>query len=291
MRGQAPKAIARNGSAALNPVIKDTHWSVSSGSLQRLFVWAHVRRDFLNVAEKYSDLEGWAFAWIEESRKLYELCKTRAEKLEECSEDNPEFCFEAKVEIVANKEQKALEKQVRQMEERWSNELEELEKEPPSEQSKPKASIKVKEKRQRQRDLAHQEEKAKVLRSLRRHWCGLTLCQNYPDIPLDNNAGERALRGAAVGRKNYYGSGARWSIRLTENLFSLFATLGQCNINVRNWLSHYLEFCAKKRGKIPSKEELKEWLPWNMTEEQREKMSQSLAMPPPPAAEAQARAG
>ena len=261
-----------------------------------VFCWAHVRRDFLNAAKKYSDLEDWAFAWIEEIRKLYELCETRTKKLEECAGECPELCLEAKVEIVANQEQNALEKQVRQMKERWSNELEELEKEAPPEESKPRASIKIKEKRQRQRELAHQGEKAKVLRSLRRHWCGLTLFLHYPDIPLDNNAGERALRGAAVGRKTYYGSGAQWSIRLTENLFSLFATLEQCGINVRIWLSHYLEFCAKKRGKIPSKEEVKEWLPWNMNEEQREKMSQSLAMRPPPApaparAEAQARAG
>ena len=37
-------------------------------------------------------------------------------------------------------------------------------------------------------------------------------------IPLDNNASERQQRGPAVGRKNYYGSGALWSGRLAAML-------------------------------------------------------------------------
>ena len=49
---------------------------------------------------------------------------------------------------------------------------------------------------------------AKVLRSLRNHWQGLTLFVEDPDLPMDNNQAERALRGPVVGRKNYYGSTA-----------------------------------------------------------------------------------
>ena len=41
-----------------------------------------------------------------------------------------------------------------------------------------------------------------------------------PRIPLDNNASERQVRGPALGRKNYYGSGALWSGRLAATLFS-----------------------------------------------------------------------
>ena len=48
----------------------------------------------------------------------------------------------------------------------------------------------------------------KVLRSLERHWEGLTVFLDHPEVAMDNNAAERALRGPVVGRKNYYGSGS-----------------------------------------------------------------------------------
>ena len=65
----------------------------------------------------------------------------------------------------------------------------------------------------------------KVLTSLERHWEGLTLFVEHPEVPIDNNPAERALRGPVVGRKNYYGSGALWSGTLAAALFSLFGTL------------------------------------------------------------------
>ena len=70
-----------------------------------------------------------------------------------------------------------------------------------------------------------------MLTSLRNHWSGLILFVAHPDIPMDNNQAERALRGPVVGRKNYYGSGALWSGELTATLFSLFHTLELWQIN------------------------------------------------------------
>jgi len=63
----------------------------------------------------------------------------------------------------------------------------------------------------------------KVLVSLQEHWTGLTRFVDDPRIPMDNNASERSLRGAALGRKNYYGSNAEWSGTLAMTLFSVFA--------------------------------------------------------------------
>jgi len=65
----------------------------------------------------------------------------------------------------------------------------------------------------------------KVLTSLQEHWAGLTLFVADPRIPMDNNISERRLRGPALGRKNYYGSGAAWSGCLAAMLFSILATL------------------------------------------------------------------
>ena len=38
-----------------------------------------------------------------------------------------------------------------------------------------------------------------MLRSLRNHWQGLTLFVENPDLPMDNNQAERALRGPGGG--------------------------------------------------------------------------------------------
>ena len=241
------------------------------------FCWVHVRRDFLKAAKKHHcELEPWALSWVHEIRELYKRYDARKEKLKASADKHPELCLEAKVEIVASEEQQALKEQVDHMEARWTKELAELE-EPIATESKGGA----KAKQQRHQELAHQEEKGKVLRSLRMHWCGLTLFIDFPDVPLDNNSAERALRGGAVARKNYYGSGSEWSVRLHESLFSLFATLEACNINVRTWLTHYLNQCASLGGKPPDKETIKKWLPWNMSETMRQKMSRSRTQPPP----------
>jgi hypothetical protein len=92
-----------------------------------------------------------------------------------------------------------------------------------------------------------------------------------PRIPLDNNASERRARGPAVARKNYYGSGALWSGRLAAMLFSLFATLDLAKINIRIWLTWFLQSCADNGGQAPF--DIHRFLPWNMASEQRREMA------------------
>ncbi len=111
----------------------------------------------------------------------------------------------------------------------------------------------------------------RALVSLQEHWSGLTRFVDDLRIPLDNNASERANRGPAVGRKNYYGSGALWSGRLAAMLFSLFATIGRCGLNPRSWLTWYLESCAAAGGTAP--EEIAQFLPWTMTEQRRNSLA------------------
>ena len=84
---------------------------------------------------------------------------------------------------------------------------------------------------------------------------------------MDNNASERRVRGPALGRKNYYGSGALWSGRLAAMLFSLFATLSMAGLNVRTWLTDYLTKCAENDGRAPS--DVSPFLPWTMPAERR----------------------
>lgn len=110
----------------------------------------------------------------------------------------------------------------------------------------------------------------KVLTSLQEHWSGLTLFVDDPCIPMDNNLSERRLRGPALGRKNYYGSGAEWSGRLAATLFSILATLKLWHINARLWLAWYLQSCATADSEAPT--DIDPFLPWNLSDEMREKL-------------------
>jgi transposase len=118
----------------------------------------------------------------------------------------------------------------------------------------------------------------KVLESLQEHWMGLTLFVEDPRIPMDNNASERKARGPAVARKNFYGSGSLWSGRLAAIMFSILATLIHWKINPRRWLTWYLESCAAAGGKAP--EDIQPFLPWNLSDECRSKLSAPLMASP-----------
>jgi transposase len=101
------------------------------------------------------------------------------------------------------------------------------------------------------------------LESLVRHWIGLTVFVNNPLVPMDNNAAERALREAVLGRKSYYGSRSIWSGLLTSHLFTIYATLEQNNINPHIWMLDYLNACAKNDGLPPPDKEIQKFFPWN----------------------------
>lgn len=111
----------------------------------------------------------------------------------------------------------------------------------------------------------------KVLKSMANHWGGLMVFLEHPEVPLDNNAAERAQRNAVVGRKNYYGSGAEWSGTLAATMFSIFQTLLLWKLNPRRWLRSYLEQCAQLGGRPPH--DLSAFLPWEMSKPQRHQLS------------------
>jgi transposase len=109
-------------------------------------------------------------------------------------------------------------------------------------------------------------EKAKRLNSIKEHWEGLQVFVDHPWIPMDNSEAERRMYTAALGRKNYYGSGSVWSGHFTASLFSIFQTLKLWTINPRKWLTQYLQACAENRGQAP--QDLTCFLPWTMSKDQ-----------------------
>jgi transposase len=119
----------------------------------------------------------------------------------------------------------------------------------------------------------------KVLTSLQEHWSGLTPFVADPRIPMDNNLSERRLRGPALGRKNYYGSGALWSGRLAAMLFSILATLKLWQINPRLWLTWFLQSCAEAGSRAPN--DIEPFLPWNLSEERRAQLRMGMSTQKP----------
>lgn len=101
----------------------------------------------------------------------------------------------------------------------------------------------------------------RVLNGILADWDGLSLFFDFPSVPPENNPAERALRGPVVGRKNYYGSGSKWSAQFTADMFTLAATLKLNNVNVEQFLTEYLTACAVNGGKPPS--DAAKFLPWH----------------------------
>ena len=131
---------------------------------------------------------------------------------------------------------------------------------------------------EKQDETLHREQR-KVLTSLQNHWDGLTVFVDHPEVSMDNNAGERSLRGPVCGRKNYWGSGSIWSASFAAMMFSLFQTLGLWDINRDHWLSAYLNACANNGGKAPG--DLAPFLPREMDRQRRRVLSLPLSTGPP----------
>jgi|ETNmetMinimDraft_26_1059896.scaffolds.fasta_scaffold06618_1 transposase len=205
------------------------------GSLRLAWCWAHVRRDFFDLAKAWPDQEEWGMAWIEQIGALYHLNHCRLEVI-----DKP-VQFAQADELLRNR----------------------------AETLKTQCDDQLNDKKLHPACC-------KVLESFRKHWPGLKIFLDHPEIPMDNNAAERALRGPVVGRKNFYGSGALWSGLFAALMFTLFQTLILWDINPRIWLERFFRTCAENGGK-PLKD-VSSFLPWNMNEQELE----TLKGPPKP---------
>lgn len=202
------------------------------------YCWAHVRRDFLGAERNWPDLAPWMWKWVEDIRTLYRLNRVRLEVWDATrplDQQSPAFLCRHRL----------LTTHLREMKERC--EMYRWEK-------------------------ALHRAKRQVLDSLHHHWDGLTVFVSRPEVALDNNAAERALRPAVVGRKNYYGSGSIWSAHLAAQMFSVLQTVRLWGLNPRHWLSAFFQACAANGGKTPTA--LNAFLPWQMSDERKHQLAQ-----------------
>jgi transposase len=210
---------------------------VKAGQITLALCWAHQRRDFIEAERSRPELNAWASAWLTRISELYRL---NAARLQVWQKEATAFA--------------AADGRLREAVAAMA------------------------------RDAAAEEAQAelplgcrKVLESMRLHWGGLTVFVEHPEVPMDNNAAERAERGPVVGRKNYYGSGAVWAGQLAAIMFSLVETFRLWGLNAQQWLTGYLTACAEQGGQaVP---ELRRWLPWRMTEAERTELRLPGAAP------------
>jgi len=209
------------------------------------FCWAHVRRDFLDAARKYPELEEWALVWVEKIGEIYHVNNKRTKE------------FDQKFPVPwqsapFKKEHEKLVTKIEIMVEERDAALHEYRPDGPG--STMLTGVKF-----------------KVLTSLKNHWQGLTVFVDHPDVPMDNNNGEQSIRNPVTGRKNFYGSGSLWSSELAAMMFSIFQTLVLCGLNCHHWLRLYLTACAENNGK--PLEDLSPFLPWKMNKECRQQLA------------------
>ncbi len=199
----------------------------SLSGIQKAYCWAHVRRDFIKISEGVPELATWADSWVLDINELYRINNERVALL---SGDRV-----AEVET-----------------------------------SKLKLKLKISEielKIEKGLREARAERQKKVLRSLKKHWQGLTIFVEQPNVPMDNNAAERALRHSVCGRKNYYGSGSEESGHFAAAIFTICQTWLCNQLDPISLLQDFLRRTAEKRGKPPP---IEDFLHWKMNVERRE---------------------
>ena len=198
------------------------------GKVILCWCWVHQRRDFIECAAGQAKLTEWCREWIERIASVYRLNEARLEHYDPGLErPAPEF----------GAAQGELKKAVDGLFAHAEAELARL-------------PVKARE--------------GKALRSLLKHREGLSVFVGKPQVPMDNNAAERGLRGAVIGRRLSFGSDSEKGADFTAIMYSVVGTLSKHGIDVLRWLEAWLAACAENGRKPP--DALSPWLPWSMSE-------------------------
>ena len=110
-----------------------------------------------------------------------------------------------------------------------------------------------------------------IMTSMKQHWSGLTLFVQHPEIPMDNNPCERALRPIVLGINNYWGNCSIWGGQLLAAMHSIIQTCLLHRISPRSYLIYYFEECTK-RNSAHDENEIDLFLPHKLSEEIKQKL-------------------
>jgi transposase len=190
--------------------------------IDNLWCWSHIRRYFIRAGDAHPELAAWTAAWVERIGALYAA-----------------HTAIAAAQPTGGQHTMALAQ--------FSAALNTIDAERAAQMS--------------HAALLHPAA-AKVLATLDREWDGLARHREFPELALDNNTSERALRGPVVGRKNYYGSGSVISAELAGRAWTITATAERAGLNPLTYLQAYLDQCAQAGNRAPTGQALTRFLPW-----------------------------
>lgn len=200
--------------------------------IRKAWCWVHVRRDFLAIFKGIKKHKHWAKKWLKRIADLFAWNHKKFKLIEEGLKDSEEW--------------KAADKKLRQLIERFDAEV--------------RSELSLNE---------LDKEQHKVIRSLRRHWTGLTLFVDEPHIPMHNNRAERLLRNPVLIRKGSYGSGTGWSGEQAAMMFTFFQTWQMNGLNPEALLRDLLdEKSGTGAGFV-----LDNYLPWKMSADRKKQFA------------------
>ena len=107
--------------------------------------------------------------------------------------------------------------------------------------------------------VSEKSELAKAIRYALSRWVALTRYCEDGRIEIDNNAAERALRGIALGRKNYLFAGSDQGGEKAAALYSLIGTAQLNGLDSMAYLRHVLSVIA-----IHPINQVDQLLPWQI---------------------------
>ena len=106
--------------------------------------------------------------------------------------------------------------------------------------------------------LSPKSETAKAINYMLRRWSSFALFLEDGRVCLSNNAAERAIRGIAVGRRNWTFAGSDVGGHRAAALYTLIETCKLNEVDPRAWLADVLARLPEHPAK-----RLEELLPWN----------------------------
>lgn len=210
--GKVPRRHLGETPAGIINVDRYKAYQSLGDGIQQAYCWSHVRRDYIRIKTRYPD-----------HKDLYQWAAHWIDRINDLFRLN-----KARVEALDNDKPADFEPHQKQL--LWALEAIRCDSE---------------------KEYPHWEQN-KAMKSLRKHWDGLTLFVHHPQIPMDNNQAERCLRMPVVGRNNYYGNHSESSGLMTAMMFTIFQTCVHNQLKPDAYLRYYLSQFVENKNITPN---------------------------------------